>query len=90
MFFRFPEIAQRQEIFWEAKKKYLLEAMEVQTTHRQRRRSNRESVGSESEDKPTGRGRKSLRDSSISDDSTTETGTKHKKTNKSKKSSEAT
>lgn len=87
---RFPEIAQRQEIFWEAKKKHLHESMEVQMTHRQRRRSNRESVGSESEEKSTGRGRKSLRDSSMSDnDSTTET-VKHKKTNKSKKSSEAT
>ena len=64
--------------------------MEIQTSHRQRKKSNRESVGSESEDKPAGKGRKSLRDSSLSDnDSTTET-VKQKKTNRFRKASETT
>ncbi|KAG7209766.1 hypothetical protein KM043_011389 [Ampulex compressa] len=89
---RYPEIAQRQEMFWEAKRKYLREAMEAQSQvpQRQRRKSNRESVGSENEERNVGRGRKSLRDSSMSDnDSATET-VKHKKTSRSRKVSETT
>ncbi|KAK2576209.1 hypothetical protein KPH14_005579 [Odynerus spinipes] len=88
---RYPEIAQRQEMFWEAKRKYLREILEPQTQvpQRQRRRSNRESIGSENEERNVGRGRKSLRDSSISDDSAPET-VKHKKASRSRKVSETT
>ncbi|XP_076234068.1 RNA polymerase III subunit E [Calliopsis andreniformis] len=89
---RYPEIAQRQEMFWEAKRKHLREAMEVQNQipQRQRRKSNRESVGSENEERNVGRGRKTLRDSSLSDnDSGTEV-VKHKKTIRSRKVSETT
>jgi len=54
---------------------------------RQRRKSHRDSIGSENEEKNVGHGRKSLRDSSLSDnDSTTET-VKQKKGNRSKKGS---
>lgn len=88
---KYPEIAQRQEMFWEAKRKYLRETLgpQNQVPQRQRRRSNRESFGSENEERNAGRGRKSLRDSSISDDSAPEN-TKHKKTSRSRKLSETT
>ncbi|XP_066587865.1 DNA-directed RNA polymerase III subunit RPC5 [Prorops nasuta] len=88
---RYPEIAQRQEMFWEAKRKHLREAMEAQNQipQRQRRKSNRESIGSENEERNVGRGRKSLRDSSVSDDGSTEP-IKHKKTSRSRKVSEST
>ncbi|XP_014215014.1 DNA-directed RNA polymerase III subunit RPC5 [Copidosoma floridanum] len=43
---RYPEIAQRQDMFWEAKRKQLREVMEAQnqTPPRQRRKSSRESI----------------------------------------------
>ncbi|KZC05614.1 PREDICTED: DNA-directed RNA polymerase III subunit RPC5 [Dufourea novaeangliae] len=89
---RYPEIAQRQEMFWEAKRKHLREAMEVQNQvpQRQRRKSNRESVGSENEEKNVGRGRKTLRDSSMSDNDSATEPVKHKKTIRSRKVSETT
>ncbi|XP_076293456.1 RNA polymerase III subunit E [Lasioglossum baleicum] len=89
---RYPEIAQRQEMFWEAKRKHLREAMEVQNQipQRQRRKSNRESVGSENEEKNVGRGRKTLRDSSMSDNDSTVEPVKHKKVIRSRKVSETT
>ncbi|XP_012271534.1 DNA-directed RNA polymerase III subunit RPC5 [Orussus abietinus] len=90
---RYPEIAQRQEMFWEAKRKHLREAMgtQSQVPQRQRRKSNRESIGSENEERNIGRGRKSLRESSVSDnDSATEGAVKHKKVNRSRKISETT
>lgn len=88
---RYPEIAQRQEMFWEAKRKHLREVMEAQnqTPQRQRRKSNRESVGSENEERNVGRGKKAVRDSSVSDDNATET-VKGKKANRSRKTSEST
>ncbi|XP_043280382.1 DNA-directed RNA polymerase III subunit RPC5 [Venturia canescens] len=88
---RYPEIAQRQEMFWEAKKKHLREVMETQNQppQRQRRKSNRESVGSENEERNVGRGRKTLRDSSVSDDSANDS-VKTKKTNRARKVSENT
>ncbi|XP_043598395.1 DNA-directed RNA polymerase III subunit RPC5 isoform X2 [Bombus pyrosoma] len=89
---RYPEIAQRQEMFWEAKRKHLREAMEVhnQIPQRQRRKSNRESVGSENEERNVGRGRKTLRDSSMSDNDSVMEPVKHKKTIRSRKASETT
>ncbi|XP_029043499.1 DNA-directed RNA polymerase III subunit RPC5 [Osmia bicornis bicornis] len=89
---RYPEIAQRQEMFWEAKRKYLREAMEVQNQipQRQRRKSNRESIGSENEERNVGRGRKTLRDSSVSDNDSATEPVKHKKTIRSRKVSETT
>ncbi|XP_031837330.1 RNA polymerase III subunit E isoform X2 [Nomia melanderi] len=89
---RYPEIAQRQEMLWEAKRKHLREAMEVQSQipQRQRRKSNRESVGSENEEKNVGRGRKTLRDSSMSDNDSATEPVKHKKTIRSRKVSETT
>ncbi|XP_043265801.1 DNA-directed RNA polymerase III subunit RPC5 [Colletes gigas] len=89
---RYPEIAQRQEMFWEAKRKFLREAMEVQSQipQRQRRKSNRESIGSENEEKNVGRGRKTLRDSSMSDNDSATEPVKHKKTIRSRKVSETT
>lgn len=88
---RYPEIAQRQEMFWEAKKKHLREVMETQNQppQRQRRKSSRESVGSENEERNVGRGRKTLRDSSVSDDSANDS-VKTKKTNRARKVSENT
>lgn len=88
---RHPEIAQRQEMLWEAKRKQLKEVMGAQNhpPPRQRRKSNRESVGAENEERNVGRGRKSLRDSSTSDDGTSEA-VKVKKSNRSRKVSEAT
>lgn len=88
----YPEIAQRQEIFWEAKRKHFREAMEVhnQIPQRQRRKSNRESVGSENEERNVGRGRKVLRDSSMSDNDSVMEPVKHKKTIRSRKVSETT
>ena len=89
---RYPEIAQRQEMFWEAKRKHLRDAMEVQNhiPQRQRRKSNRESVGSENEEKNVGRGRKTLRDSSMSDNDSATEPVKHKKTVRARKVSETT
>ncbi|XP_076650808.1 RNA polymerase III subunit E [Halictus rubicundus] len=89
---RYPEIAQRQEMLWEAKRKHLREAMEVQNQipQRQRRKSNRESVGSENEEKNVGRGRKTLRDSSMSDNDSAAEPVKHKKVIRSRKVSETT
>ncbi|XP_033336227.1 RNA polymerase III subunit E [Megalopta genalis] len=89
---RYPEIAQRQEMFWEAKRKHLREAMEVQSQipQRQRRKSNRESVGSENEEKNIGRGRKTLRDSSMSDNDSATEPVKHKKIIRARKVSENT
>ncbi|XP_054003978.1 DNA-directed RNA polymerase III subunit RPC5 [Hylaeus anthracinus] len=89
---RYPEITQRQEMFWEAKRKFLREAMEVQNQipQRQRRKSSRESIGSENEEKNMGRGRKTLRDSSISDNDSATEPVKHKKTIRSRKVSETT
>ncbi|KAK1130022.1 hypothetical protein K0M31_019707 [Melipona bicolor] len=88
----YPEIAQRQEILWEAKRKHFREAMEVhnQIPQRQRRKSNRESVGSENEERNVGRGRKVLRDSSMSDNDSVMEPVKHKKTIRSRKVSETT
>lgn len=61
---RYPELAERQRIFWEAKRRFLRESHAPQ---RQRRKSSRESLGSENEERNIGRGRKSHRDSSLSD-----------------------
>ncbi|XP_046434303.1 DNA-directed RNA polymerase III subunit RPC5 [Neodiprion fabricii] len=89
---RHPEIAQRQEMLWEAKRKHLREAMEPhnQPPQRQRRKSNRESIGSENEERNVGRGRKTLRDSSVSDNDSSAENAKQKKTNRPRKSSETT
>ncbi|OAD60047.1 DNA-directed RNA polymerase III subunit RPC5 [Eufriesea mexicana] len=89
---KYPEITQRQEMFWEAKRKHLREAMEVQNQipQRQRRKSNRESVGSENEERNIGRGRKTLRDSSMSDNDSVSEPVKHKKIIRSRKVSETT
>lgn len=64
--------------------------MEVHAPQRQRRKSNRDSVGSENEEKPTGRARKTLRDSSISDNDSASETIKNKKANRSRKASETT
>lgn len=87
---RYSEIAQRQEMFWDAKRKHARETMEAynQPPQRQRRKSNRESLGSENEERNVGRGRKSLRDSSLSDNDGEPT--KHKKSSRSRKVSETT
>lgn len=89
---RYPEIAQRQEMLWDAKRKHLREAMEAhnQPPQRQRRKSNRESIGSENEERNVGRGRKTLRDSSVSDNDSAAENVKHKKSSRSRKSSETT
>ncbi|XP_058806428.1 DNA-directed RNA polymerase III subunit RPC5 [Phymastichus coffea] len=87
----YPEITQRQDLFWEAKRKHLREAMEAmnQAPQRQRRKSNRESIGSENEERNIGRGnRKSLRDSSMSDNDSATENVKHKKSNRGRKTSE--
>ncbi|XP_011308501.1 DNA-directed RNA polymerase III subunit RPC5 [Fopius arisanus] len=88
---RYPEIAQRQQLFWEAKRKHLKDVMEApsQPPQRQRRKSNRESIGSENEERNVGRGRHRQRDSSMSDDGTGEP-VKSKKGNRGKKVSETT
>ncbi|KAI4496854.1 hypothetical protein M0804_000664 [Polistes exclamans] len=87
---KYPEIAQRQEMLWEAKRKHLREILmsQNQVPQRQRRRSNRESIGSENEERNVGRGKK-LKDSSILEDISPET-VKHKKIIRSKKVSETT
>ncbi|XP_001600399.1 DNA-directed RNA polymerase III subunit RPC5 [Nasonia vitripennis] len=91
---RYPDIAQRQEMFWEAKRKHLRETMEShnQAPQRQRRKSNRESIGSENEERNAGRGaaggRKSLRDSSVSDNDSATESIKQKKANRGRKVSE--
>lgn len=79
-------------MFWEAKRKHLREAMEVhnQIPQRQRRKSNRESIGSENEERNVGRGRKTLRDSSMSDNDSVMEPVKHKKAIRSRKASETT
>lgn len=68
--YRYHDVAQRQELYWENKRKFLHNAMESHNqvpTQRQRRKSNREVSSSENEEKSTSRSRKSLRDSSVSD-----------------------
>ena len=81
-------------MFWEAKRKQLRELMELhhQAPQRQRRKSSRDSMCSENEDRNLNRlhnHRKSPRDSSVSDDSSATEGAKHpKKQNRSRKSSE--
>lgn len=89
---RYPEIAQRQDMLWEAKRKHLRESMEPhnQPPQRQRRKSNRESIGSENEERNVGRGRKTLRDSSVSDNDSATDNVKHKKSSRTRKSSETT
>ncbi|XP_033214367.1 DNA-directed RNA polymerase III subunit RPC5 [Belonocnema kinseyi] len=87
---RFPDIAERQKLLWEAKRKHLQETMQVHAPQRQRRKSNRDSVCSENEEKPTGRGKKSLRDSSISDNDSASETIKIKKANRPRKVSETT
>ncbi|CAL1678401.1 unnamed protein product [Lasius platythorax] len=86
----YPDIAQRQEMVWDAKRKHLRETMDAynQPPQRQRRKSNRESLGSENEERNVGRGRKSLRDSSLSDNDGEPA--KHKKSGRSRKVSETT
>ncbi|KAI4472636.1 hypothetical protein M0802_005662 [Mischocyttarus mexicanus] len=85
---KYPEIAQRQTMLWESKRKHFRESFmsQNQVPQRQRRRSNRESIGSENEERNVGRGKKS-KDSSVSEDGS-ET-VKHKKVNRSKKVSES-
>lgn len=79
-------------MLWEAKRKHLREVMESHNPppQRQRRKSNRESIGSENEERNVGRGRKTLRDSSISDNDSAAENAKQKKSNRSRKSSETT
>ncbi|XP_063995031.1 DNA-directed RNA polymerase III subunit RPC5 [Diachasmimorpha longicaudata] len=88
---KYPEIAQRQELFWDAKRKHLKDVMEAPTQppQRQRRKSNRESIGSENEERNVGRGRNRQRDSSMSDDGAGEP-VKSKKGNRGRKASETT
>ncbi|XP_024876665.1 DNA-directed RNA polymerase III subunit RPC5 [Temnothorax curvispinosus] len=89
---RYSEIDQRQKILWDAKRKHLRETMEAQTQplQRQRRKSNRESLGSENEERNIGRGRKSVKESSLSDnDGTISEPVKYKKS-RSRKISETT
>jgi len=89
---RYSEIVQRQEAFWDVKRKHLREIMETQNQppQRQRRKSNRESLGSENEERNISRGRKSVKESSLSDnDGAITEPTKHKK-NRSRKISETT
>ncbi|XP_008545381.1 DNA-directed RNA polymerase III subunit RPC5 [Microplitis demolitor] len=88
---RFSDIAHRQAMHWEAKRKHLKDLIEAQSIppQRQRRKSNRESIGSENEERNVGRGKKTMRDSSMSDDGLTEP-VKSKKSNKSRKASETT
>ncbi|XP_024940952.1 DNA-directed RNA polymerase III subunit RPC5 isoform X2 [Cephus cinctus] len=89
---RYPEIVQRQNMFWEAKRKHLREVMKAQNQapQRQRRKSNRESIGSENEERNVGRGRKTLRDSSVSDNDSATESVKNKKSHRSRKVSETT
>ncbi|XP_018343176.1 PREDICTED: DNA-directed RNA polymerase III subunit RPC5 [Trachymyrmex septentrionalis] len=88
---RYSEIVERQQMFWDAKRKYLREIMEAQNQppQRQRRKSNRESLGSENEERNIGRGRKSVKESSVSDNDAITESTKHKKS-RSRKISETT
>lgn len=89
---RYSEIVQRQEVFWDAKRKHLREMMEAQNQppQRQRRKSNRESLGAENEERNIGRGRKSVKESSLSDnDGAVTESVKHKKS-RSRKISETT
>lgn len=87
---KYPDIAQRQELFWEAKRQYLRGKYGAQNLppKRSRRRSNRESIGSENEEKNIAKSKKLLRDSSASDDGVDSVKNKSKK-NKSKKNAEA-
>lgn len=86
----YPDIAQRQEMVWDTNRKRLREMIDAynQPPQRQRRKSNRESLGSENEERNVGRGRKSLRDSSLSDNDGEPV--KHKKGGRSRKVSETT
>ncbi|XP_025994121.1 DNA-directed RNA polymerase III subunit RPC5 [Solenopsis invicta] len=67
------DIVERQKILWKAKREHLLETMEAQnqSLQRQRRKSNRESLSSENEEKNVGRGRKSIKESSPLDNNGT-------------------
>lgn len=75
---------------WDTNRKRLREMIDAynQPPQRQRRKSNRESLGSENEERNVGRGRKSLRDSSLSDNDGEPV--KHKKGGRSRKVSETT
>ncbi|XP_018402128.1 PREDICTED: DNA-directed RNA polymerase III subunit RPC5-like [Cyphomyrmex costatus] len=89
---RHSEIVQRQQIFWDAKRKHLRETMEAQNQplQRQRRKSNRESLGSENEERNVSRGLKLVKESSASDnDGAITESAKHKKS-RSRKISETT
>lgn len=88
---KYSDIVHRQALYWEAKRKYLKESLGAQNhpPQRNRRRSHRESIGSENEERNVGRGKKTVRDSSISDDGATEP-VKTKKNVKSRKVSETT
>ncbi|KAJ8667381.1 hypothetical protein QAD02_009043 [Eretmocerus hayati] len=88
---RYPEISQRQDMMWEAKRKQLRETMENQnhlTPPRQRRKSNRDSFSekvssSENEERSNHRGsKKSLRESSVSDNDSATEGVKQKRVNR--------
>ncbi|XP_012534472.2 LOW QUALITY PROTEIN: DNA-directed RNA polymerase III subunit RPC5 [Monomorium pharaonis] len=85
----YRDIVDRQKILWKAKREHLLEAMEAQNQppQRQRRKSNRESLGSENEERNIGRGRKSIKESS--DNGVITESVKHKKS-RSRKISETT
>ncbi|CAG5100792.1 Similar to Polr3e: DNA-directed RNA polymerase III subunit RPC5 (Mus musculus) [Cotesia congregata] len=87
------DIAHRQALHWETKRKQwkeLLDALNHQP-QRQRQRSIRESIGSENEERNVGRGKKTVRDSSISDDGAAAVEpVKTKKNVKSRKVSETT
>lgn len=88
----YRDIVDRQKILWQAKREHLLETMEAQNQppQRQRRKSNRESQSSENEERNVGRGRKSVKESSLSDnDGAIIEPAKHKKS-RSRKISETT
>lgn len=89
---RYSEIVQRQEVFWDAKRKHLREMMEAQNQppQRQRRKSNRESLGAENEERNIGRGRKSVKELSLSDNDSAVTEPAKYKKSRSRKISETT
>ncbi|KAF7994188.1 hypothetical protein HCN44_011457 [Aphidius gifuensis] len=84
---KYPDIAQRQELFWEAKRQYLRGKYGAQNLppKRSRRRSNRESIGSENEEKNIAKSKKLIRDSSASDDGVDLAKNKSKKSKSKKK-----
>lgn len=59
-----------------------------QAPQRQRRKSQRDFSGSENEEKNVGRGKKSFRDSSVSDNDSATENVKQKKANRGRKASE--